>query len=37
MSSLSDPVVMTAEGLKALQAELEQLETVARREIADRI
>jgi len=28
---------MTAEGLKALQAELEQLETVARREIAERI
>src|SRR3954454_12590480 len=37
MWGLSDPVVMTAEGLKALQAELEQLETVARREIADRI
>src|SRR5690349_23751660 len=37
MAGLSDPVVMTAEGLKALQAELEQLETVARREIADRI
>jgi transcription elongation factor GreA len=34
---LSDPVVMTAEGLAALQAELEQLETVARREIAERI
>jgi transcription elongation factor GreA len=28
---------MTAEGLAALQAELEQLETVARREIAERI
>lgn len=28
---------MTAEGLRALQAELEQLETVARREIAERI
>ena len=28
---------MTAEGKKALQAELEQLETVARREIAERI
>jgi transcription elongation factor GreA len=37
MSGLSDSVVMTAEGMKALQAELEQLETVARREIADRI
>ena len=37
MAGLSDSVVMTAEGLKALQAELEQLETVARREIADRI
>src|SRR3954449_650863 len=37
MASLSDSVVMTAEGMKALQAELEQLETVARREIADRI
>jgi transcription elongation factor GreA len=37
MLRLSDPVVMTAEGLKALQAELEQLETVARREIAERI
>ena len=37
MASLSDSVVMTAEGKKALQAELEQLETVARREIADRI
>jgi transcription elongation factor GreA len=34
---LSDPVVITAAGLKALQAELEQLETVARREIAERI
>jgi transcription elongation factor GreA len=34
---LSDPVVITAEGLAALQAELEQLETVARREIAERI
>ena len=28
---------MTAEGKQALQAELEQLETVARREIAERI
>ena len=37
MAGLSDSVVMTAEGLKALQAELEQLETVARREIAERI
>ena len=37
MLRLSDPVVMTAEGQKALQAELEQLETVARREIAERI
>src|SRR3954447_18335058 len=37
MWDLSDPVVMTAEGLRSLQAELEQLETVARREIAERI
>jgi len=37
MFGLSDPVVMTAEGLAALQAELERLETVARREIAERI
>ena len=37
MLRLNEPVVMTAEGLKALQAELEQLETVARREIAERI
>jgi transcription elongation factor GreA len=37
MPGLSDSVVMTAEGLAALQAELEQLETVARREIAERI
>ena len=37
MAGLSNSVVMTAEGLKALQAELEQLETVARREIAERI
>jgi transcription elongation factor GreA len=35
--SLSDPVVITAEGLATLQAELHQLETVARREIAERI
>jgi transcription elongation factor GreA len=34
---LGDPVVITAAGLKALQAELELLETVKRREIADRI
>jgi transcription elongation factor GreA len=34
---LSDPVVITAEGLAALQAELQNLETVARREIAERI
>jgi len=34
---LSDPVVMTKEGLAALQSELEHLETVARREIAERI
>lgn len=37
MVGLSDPVVMTKEGLAALQSELEQLETVARREIAERI
>jgi transcription elongation factor GreA len=37
MAGLSESVVMTAEGKKALQAELEQLETVARREIAERI
>jgi transcription elongation factor GreA len=37
LSGLSDPVVITAAGLKALQAELEQLETAARREIAERI
>lgn len=37
MAGLSEPIVMTAEGLKTLQAELEQLETVARRQIADRI
>jgi transcription elongation factor GreA len=34
---LSDRVVITAEGLAALQAELNQLETVARKEIAERI
>ena len=37
MSGLSEPVVMTAEGLRALQSELEHLETVKRREIAERI
>jgi transcription elongation factor GreA len=37
VGSLSDPVVITAEGLATLQAELHQLETVARREIAERI
>src|SRR6201989_3447507 len=37
MAGLSETVVMTAEGLAALQAELEHLETVARREIAERI
>ncbi len=37
MAGLSDRVVITAEGLAALQAELHQLETVARKEIADRI
>src|SRR6478735_7194056 len=37
MLRLSDSVVMTAEGMKALQAELEELEGPARREIADRI
>ncbi len=37
MASLSDRVVMTAEAQKALQDELEQLETVARKEIAERI
>ena len=37
MRALSDPVVITAEGLATLQAELHELETVARREIADRI
>ena len=34
---MSDRVVITAAGLAALQAELEQLETHARREIAERI
>ncbi len=37
MASLTDRVVMTAEAQKALQDELEQLETVARKEIAERI
>src|ERR1700750_1304528 len=37
MAGLSETVVMTAEAHAALQAELEHLETVARREIADRI
>jgi transcription elongation factor GreA len=37
MASLSDRVVMTAEAQKALQDELEQLETVSRKEIAERI
>jgi transcription elongation factor GreA len=37
VGGLSDPVVITAAGLAALQAELEQLETVSRREIAERI
>jgi transcription elongation factor GreA len=37
VGNLSDPVVITAEGLATLQAELHQLETVARREIAERI
>src|SRR4051812_43107009 len=37
MSGLTDRVVMTAEAQAALQAELQELETVARREIADRI
>lgn len=37
MAGLTDRVVMTAEAQKALQDELEHLETVARKEIADRI
>jgi transcription elongation factor GreA len=37
MAGLTDRVLMTAEAQQALQAELEQLETVARKEIADRI
>src|SRR4051794_3220691 len=34
---MSDPVVMTAESFRALQEEVERLETEGRREIADRI
>src|SRR3954468_17935518 len=37
MMLLSDRVVMTAEAQQALQAELEHLETVKRKEIAERI
>src|SRR3954468_13533465 len=37
MMLLSDRVVMTAEEQQALQAELEHLETVARRAMAERI
>ncbi len=37
MPGLTDRVLMTAEAHRALQAELEQLETVARKEIAERI
>jgi transcription elongation factor GreA len=37
MLSLTDRVLMTAEAHQALQDELQQLETVARREIAERI
>src|SRR4051794_11654457 len=37
MMRLSDRVVMTAEAQQALQAELEHLETVARRAMAERI
>ena len=37
MASLSDRVVMTAEAQQALQAELEHLEQVSRKEIAERI
>jgi transcription elongation factor GreA len=37
MAGLTDRVVMTAEAQQALQAELEHLETVARKEIAERI
>jgi transcription elongation factor GreA len=34
---MSDAIVMTPAGLAALEAELERLETVARRELAERI
>ena len=37
MSGLTDRVLMTAEAHQALQAELEHLETVKRKEIAERI
>jgi transcription elongation factor GreA len=37
MTGLTDRVLMTAEAHAALQAQLEQLETVARQEIAERI
>ena len=37
MAALTDRVVMTAEAQQALQAELEHLETVSRKEIAERI
>src|SRR6201991_728034 len=37
MLGLTDRVLMTAEAQKALQDELEHLETVARKEIAERI
>jgi transcription elongation factor GreA len=37
MPGLTDRVLMTPEAHRALQAELEQLETVARKEIAERI
>src|SRR3954449_2320503 len=37
MLGLTDRVLMTAEAHSALQAELKQLETVARKEIAERI
>jgi transcription elongation factor GreA len=37
MAGLTDRVLMTAEAQKALQAELEHLETVKRKEIAERI
>src|SRR3954463_13785779 len=37
MASLTDRVLMTAEAQQALQAELHQLETVSRKEMAERI